>query len=125
MVLVGSVSTGWLCGLYLQQRIVGFGFVGSSTAAISMSLFGSEQMFTLLLGRSLIARSTPPCFILWLRDGLTSLWISYPRMKRTSSGLSFFSHVSVRQRMSYINLAIWFATASRLLKSRRLLRLAS
>ena len=29
------------------------------------SSFGSDQMFTLLCGRSLIAMSTPPCFVLW------------------------------------------------------------
>ena len=110
-------------GLYMQQGIVGFGFVGSSFAASSMSFsFGSDQMFTLLCGRSLIAMSTPPCFVLWLQNSLSFLWISYPRRKRASSGMSLFSQVSVKRRMSYHNLAISFSKAS-LMKLRSFLTL--
>ena len=70
-------------GLCMQQIIVGFAFVGSSTAASSMSYsFGSDQMCTYLCGRSLIAKKTPLCFNFWLHYGLSFLWISYPRRKR-------------------------------------------
>ena len=110
-------------GLYMQQGIVGFGFVGSSTAASSMSFsFGSDQMFTLLCGRSLIAMSTPSCFVLWLHDCLSFLWISYPRRKRASSGMSLVSQVSVRRRMSYNKSAISLSKAN-LLKSKSFLTL--
>ena len=88
----------------MQQSFVGLGLLGSSTAASSMSFsFGSDQMFTLLCGRSLIAIRTPPCIVLWLHDGLSFLWISYPRRKRASSGMSSVSQVSVRQVMSIVS----------------------
>ena len=107
----------------MQQSIVGF--VSSSMAARKMSFsFGSDQiLFSFLCGRSLIAMSTPPCFVLWLHDGLSFLWIFYPRRKRASSVMSSVSQVSVRQMMLYPNLAISFAKASQLFVSRKLLTL--
>ena len=111
-------------GCIFAAEFCWFCFVGGSTSANSRSFsFGSDQMFTLSCGRSLIALRTPPCFVLWLHDGLSFLWISFPRRSRASSGMSSVNQVSVKQRISYPNLPTSFAKASRLLKSRRLITL--
>ena len=95
-------------GLFMLQSIVCFGFVVSSTAVNSMSFsFGSDHMFTLLCGRSLNTMNTPPRCVLLLHDGLYFLWVSYPRRKRASSGMSSVSQVSERPGISYSNLAIF------------------
>ena len=50
----------------MQQSVVGFGFVDSSTLTSSMSFsFDCDHMFTLLCGRFLNTMSNPPCFVSW------------------------------------------------------------